>query len=66
MLEPFPRDGDKLRSGPIRILDSKSFYVPNLHLMVMEPGYHFWTGKSTSPNGGPDNAGQAVPNEKDR
>jgi hypothetical protein len=53
-LHPFPgsRIGGRLNSGRITILDSESFFVPKLNLIVSEPGFHFWTGNSSYGNPG--------------
>ena len=63
-LDQFPRSRSVLGSGRITILDTKSFYIPNFILNMMEPGYHFWAGNS--PSGIPDRNGEMVANEKAR
>ena len=63
-LDQFPRTLNVIGSGRITILDAKSFYIPNFFLNIMEPGYHFWAGKSLS--GMPDKQGQMVADDKAR
>ena len=31
-------------AGPIKILDSESFYLPNVKMNIIENGYNFWVG----------------------
>jgi hypothetical protein len=57
-LDQFSDPLGKLSSGRVTILDSESFYVPNFHLLINEPGYRFWIGNST--NGEPNQYGQVV------
>ena len=54
----------RLGSGRITILDTETLYIPRLSLVVMEPGYHFWTGNSSY--GEPDGSGRMVANEMAR
>jgi len=58
ILDSFNHPNRKLSSGRITALDAESFYIPNLHLMTLENGYHFWVGNSTS--GEPDQYGVVV------
>nr|XP_040577912.1 protein Skeletor, isoforms B/C-like isoform X2 [Lepeophtheirus salmonis] len=61
IIDPFSSIFGKISSGRIKILDNKSFYIPNLQLHVTEKGYHFWAGNSTK---GPNQNGYMIPNEK--
>lgn len=63
MLSNFPINREKLSSGRIRILDTESFFIPNLRLRLDEPGYHFFVGRS---NSGPNGDGIMIPDEKAR
>lgn len=58
-LAEFKRLGHGLRSGPIILLDAKTFYIPNLHYDGAAPDAFFWVGKGPEPNA----AGTRVPNE---
>ncbi len=57
-LDTFPIKPPHLSSGRVTILDSKSFYIPNFYLRVLESGYHFWAGKAD--NSRPNKEGQMV------
>ncbi|XP_017783559.1 PREDICTED: uncharacterized protein LOC108567537 [Nicrophorus vespilloides] len=62
MLPPFSQLAHGLKSGPILILDEKTFFVTNLHYDGKGPDAHFWVGNGSS---GPDQNGILVPNEHD-
>lgn len=59
ILPEFSRLAHGLRSDNITILDSKTFYIPNLHYDGAGPDAYFWVG--TGPE--PDTHGIKVPNE---
>lgn len=58
-LPEFKRFAHGLRSGPITILDAKTFYIPNLHYDGAAPDAYFWVGTGPEPNP----QGMKVPNE---
>ncbi|XP_015597232.1 protein Skeletor, isoforms B/C isoform X2 [Cephus cinctus] len=58
-LSEFSRLAHGLRSENITILDSKTFYIPNLHYDGAGPDAYFWVG--TGPE--PTSLGTKVPNE---
>ncbi|XP_076177973.1 protein Skeletor, isoforms B/C isoform X2 [Ptiloglossa arizonensis] len=60
VLPEFSRLAHGLRSGNITILDSKTFYIPNLHYDGAGPDTYFWVGNDSEPN----TFGTKVPNEK--
>lgn len=62
VLPEFSRLAHSLRSGNITILDSKTFYIPNLHYDGAGPDAYFWVGNGTEPN----TFGIKVPNERNR
>lgn len=62
VLPEFSRLAHGLRSGNITILDSKTFYIPNLHYDGAGPDTYFWVGNDSEPN----TFGTKVPNEKRR
>lgn len=62
VLPEFSRLAHSLRSGNITILDSKTFYIPNLHYDGAGPDAYFWVGNGSEPN----TFGIKVPNEKKR
>lgn len=62
VLPEFKRLAHGLRSGNITILDSKTFYIPNLHYDGAGPDAFFWVGTGDEPNTG----GRKIPNEKNR
>lgn len=49
-LEPFKQLAHGLRSGPIIIVDKKTFFIPNLHYDGKGPDAHFWVGKGKEPS----------------
>jgi hypothetical protein len=51
-----------LRSDNITILDTKTFYIPNLHYDGTGPDAYFWVGRGSQP----DMYGTKVPNEMNR
>ncbi|KAF2898125.1 hypothetical protein ILUMI_08049 [Ignelater luminosus] len=59
-LEPFKQLAHGLRSGPIIIVDKKTFFIPNLHYDGKGPDAHFWVGKGKEPS----SSGILVPDEK--
>ncbi|XP_012287850.1 protein Skeletor, isoforms B/C [Orussus abietinus] len=59
VLSEFSRLAHGLRSGNISILDSKTFYIPNLHYDGAGPDAYFWVGNGSEPN----TFGTKVPNE---
>ncbi|XP_051157784.1 protein Skeletor, isoforms B/C isoform X2 [Leptopilina boulardi] len=59
ILPEFSRLAHGLRSGNISILDSKTFYIPNLHYDGAGPDAYFWVGNGSEPN----IHGTKVPNE---
>lgn len=59
ILPEFSRLAHGLRSGNISILDSKTFYIPNLHYDGAGPDAYFWVGNGLEPN----TLGIKVPNE---
>ncbi|XP_076668172.1 protein Skeletor, isoforms B/C isoform X4 [Andrena cerasifolii] len=59
-LPEFSRLAHSLRSGNITILDSKAFYIPNLHYDGAGPDAYFWVGNGSEPN----TFGIKVPNER--
>lgn len=62
MLPEFKRLAHGLRSGNITILDSKTFYIPNLHYDGAGPDAYFWVGNGSEPS----SLGIKVPNEMGR
>ncbi|XP_011497044.1 PREDICTED: protein Skeletor, isoforms B/C isoform X2 [Ceratosolen solmsi marchali] len=58
-LPEFSRLAHGLRSDNITVLDTKTFYIPNLHYDGAGPDAYFWVGKGTQP----DMYGTKVPNE---
>ncbi|CAK9799996.1 Protein Skeletor, isoforms B/C [Anthophora plagiata] len=60
VLPEFSRLAHGLRSGNITILDSKTFYIPNLHYDGAGPDAYFWVGNDSEPN----TFGIKVPNER--
>ncbi|XP_043256942.1 protein Skeletor, isoforms B/C [Colletes gigas] len=60
VLPEFSRLAHGLRSGNITILDSKTFYIPNLHYDGGGPDVYFWVGNGLQPN----TFGTKVPNER--
>ena len=62
LLPEFKRLAHGLRSGNITILDSKTFYIPNLHYDGAGPDAYFWVGNGTEPTP----FGIKVPNEMKR
>lgn len=58
-LTEFKRLAHGLRSGPITILDAKTFYIPNLHYDGAAPDAFFWVGTGSEPSP----QGIKVPNE---
>ncbi|CAL7946334.1 unnamed protein product [Xylocopa violacea] len=60
MLPEFLRLAHGLRSGNITILDSKTFYIPNLHYDGAGPDAYFFVGNGVEPN----TFGTKVPNER--
>ena len=62
VLPEFSRLAHSLRSGNISILDSKTFYIPNLHYDGAGPDAYFWVGNGSEPN----SRGIRVPNEMGR
>ncbi|XP_058798025.1 protein Skeletor, isoforms B/C isoform X2 [Phymastichus coffea] len=59
VLPEFSRLAHGLRSDNITILDSKTFYIPNLHYDGAGPDAYFWVGRGERPNV----HGIRVPNE---
>ncbi|KAL7307218.1 hypothetical protein TKK_0000941 [Trichogramma kaykai] len=59
VLPEFSRLAHNLRSDNITILDSKTFYIPNLHYDGAGPDAYFWVGNGPEPNV----YGTKVPNE---
>ena len=59
LLPEFKRLAHGLRSGNISILDSKTFYIPNLHYDGAAPDAFFWVGTGPEPHP----QGIKVPNE---
>ncbi|XP_014230471.1 protein Skeletor, isoforms B/C isoform X2 [Trichogramma pretiosum] len=59
VLPEFSRLAHNLRSDNITILDSKTFYIPNLHYDGAGPDAYFWVGNGPQPNV----YGTKVPNE---
>ncbi|KAF5279956.1 hypothetical protein FQA39_LY18177 [Lamprigera yunnana] len=49
-LEPFKQLAHGLKSGPIVVVDKKTFFVPNLYYDGKGPDAHFWVGKGTAPS----------------
>lgn len=49
-LEPFKQLAHGLRSGPIVIVDKKTFFIPNLHYDGKGPDAHFWVGNGSQPS----------------
>lgn len=67
VLPEFSRLAHGLRSDNITILDSKTFYIPNLHYDGAGPDAYFWVG--TGPETGmkrPHEGGMKIPNELNR
>lgn len=62
VLPEFSRLAHGLRSGNITILDSKTFYIPNLHYDGAGPDAYFWVGNGSEPT----TFGIKVPNERKR
>lgn len=62
VLPEFSRLAHDLRSGNISILDSKTFYIPNLHYDGGGPDAYFWVGNGSEPS----HFGIKVPNEVGR
>lgn len=62
VLPEFSRLAHGLRSDNITILDSKTFYIPNLHYDGAGPDAYFWVGRGERPNV----HGIKVPNEMNR
>ncbi|XP_043803770.1 protein Skeletor, isoforms B/C isoform X2 [Apis laboriosa] len=60
VLPEFSRLAHGLRSGNITILDSKTFYIPNLHYDGAGPDAYFWVGNGSEPT----TFGIKVPNER--
>ncbi|XP_054005664.1 protein Skeletor, isoforms B/C isoform X1 [Hylaeus anthracinus] len=60
VLPEFSRLAHGLRSGNITILDSKTFYIPNLHYDGAGPDAYFWIGNGSEPS----TFGTKVPNER--
>ncbi|KZC10983.1 Protein Skeletor, isoforms D/E, partial [Dufourea novaeangliae] len=60
VLPQFSRLAHGLRSENITILDSKTFYIPNLHYDGGGPDAYFWVGNGSEPNP----FGIKVPNER--
>ncbi|XP_029042533.1 protein Skeletor, isoforms B/C isoform X1 [Osmia bicornis bicornis] len=50
VLPEFSRLAHGLRSENITILDSKTFYIPNLHYDGAAPNAYFWVGNGSEPN----------------
>ena len=46
--------------GRITILDSESFYLPNVQMNIVENGYNFWVGNYS----GVSRSGKVVPSGK--
>nr|XP_033323000.1 protein Skeletor, isoforms B/C isoform X1 [Megalopta genalis]XP_033323001.1 protein Skeletor, isoforms B/C isoform X2 [Megalopta genalis]XP_033323002.1 protein Skeletor, isoforms B/C isoform X1 [Megalopta genalis]XP_033323003.1 protein Skeletor, isoforms B/C isoform X1 [Megalopta genalis]XP_033323005.1 protein Skeletor, isoforms B/C isoform X1 [Megalopta genalis]XP_033323006.1 protein Skeletor, isoforms B/C isoform X1 [Megalopta genalis]XP_033323007.1 protein Skeletor, isoforms B/C isoform len=59
MLAEFTRLAHGLRSGNISILDSRTFYIPNLHYDGAGPDAYFMVGNGTQPHA----FGVKVPNQ---
>ncbi|XP_014219944.1 protein Skeletor, isoforms B/C [Copidosoma floridanum] len=59
VLPEFKRLAHGLRSDNITILDSKTFYIPNLHYDGAGPDAYFWVGRGNEPN----QYGMKIPNE---
>ncbi|KAJ8686210.1 hypothetical protein QAD02_022004 [Eretmocerus hayati] len=59
VLPEFSRLAHGLRSDNITILDSKTFYIPNLHYDGAGPDAYFWVGTGPAPHA----HGTKVPNE---
>ena len=54
-------NGNKLNiDGRITILDSESFYLPNVQMNIVENGYNFWVGNYS----GVSRSGKVVPSGK--
>lgn len=62
VLPEFSRLAHGLRSGNISILDTKTFYIPNLHYDGTGPDAYFWVGTGREPN----TFGVKVPSETKR
>ncbi|XP_021944452.1 protein Skeletor, isoforms B/C isoform X3 [Folsomia candida] len=60
VLPEFKRLAHGVRSGNITILDSRTFYIPNLYYDGAGPDAFFWVGTGTEPHTG----GRKIPNEK--
>ncbi|XP_076750805.1 protein Skeletor, isoforms B/C isoform X2 [Xylocopa sonorina] len=60
ILPEFLKLAHGLRSGNITILDSKTFYIPNLHYDGAGPDAYFFVGNGVEPN----TFGTKVPNER--
>lgn len=58
-LEPFSRLGHGVSSGPISVLDERTFFISDLHYDGKGPDAHFWVGKGPAP----DAQGTLVPDE---
>ncbi|XP_031357088.1 adhesion G protein-coupled receptor E4-like [Photinus pyralis] len=50
-LLPFTQLAHGLRSGPITIIDPRTFFIQDLHYDGKGPDAHFWVGKGTWPSG---------------
>lgn len=50
VLPEFSRLAHGLRSENITILDSKTFYIPNLHYDGAAPDAYFWVGNGSEPS----------------
>ena len=54
-LTPSPQSqssrASRLRSGRLMVLDTESILIPGLDLHMSNPGYFFWTGNTTYPDG---------------
>ena len=53
-LTPSPQSqssANRLRSGRLMVLDTESILIPSLDLQMRNPGYFFWTGNTTYPDG---------------
>ena len=62
VLEEFQTfDRNKLSiDGSITILDSESFYLPQVQMSIMENGYNFWVGNYS----GVSRTGKVIPSGK--
>ena len=63
ILPEFSRLAHGLQSGNITILDTKTFYIPDLYYDGLGPDAFFWVGKGEPPVDRKISQGMKVPNE---